>query len=529
MIQTVCLWMRRCVLRKAFAAAAGGAAFAAAAAVVAMPVVAAVIVVAMGGEARAAMGAMQSATVASAAASSATSAAAVPAAHAPRPDQLAFRELYRELIETNTSHSVGSCTSAAEKMAARLRAAGYPESDLHSFAVAEHPKDGGLVAVLPGTDRAAKAILLLAHLDVVEARREDWTRDPFTLIEEGGYFYGRGTFDDKSMAAVWVDTLVRLRQEGYKPKRTIKMALTCGEEAGSAFVGAEYLVKHERGLIDAAFALNEFAYGILDAQGHRVVMEIQAGEKTDQDYRLEVVNPGGHSSRPLKNNAIYHLAAGLLRLSAYEFPVQLNATTRTYFSRMSGIVGGDTGAAMKALVDDPADAKAAATLSQDPRLNAMLRTTCVATMMDAGHATNALPQRARANVNCRIFPGVGIEEVRAALARVLTDAQISVTTVEPSDPVVLPPPLTPAILKPIERVTHRMYPGIEVVPVLQAAGTDAIYLAESGIPTYGISGMFIDPDLSNVHGLNERIRVQSLYDGRDFLFSLVKLYAEQVR
>ena len=488
MIQPVCLWMRRGVLRGALTAAA---------------------------------------LIAAAATLSAT--AAAPAAPAPRPDQLAFRELYRELIETNTSHSVGSCTLAAERMAAHLRAAGYPDSDLHAFAVAEHPKDGGLVAVLPGTDRAAKAILLLAHLDVVEARREDWTRDPFTLVEEGGYFYGRGTFDDKSMAAVWVDTLVRLRREGYKPKRTIKMALTCGEEAGAAFVGAEYLVKHERSLIDAAFALNEFAYGILDAEGHRVVMEIQAGEKTDQDYRLEVVNPGGHSSRPLKDNAIYRLAAGLLRLSAYEFPVQLNDTTRTYFGRMSGIVGGDAGAAMKALVNDPADGKAAAALSQDPRLNAMLRTTCVATMMDAGHATNALPQRARANVNCRIFPGVGIEEVRAALVRVLADAQISVATVEPSDPLVLPPPLTPAILKPIEQVTHRMYPGIEVVPVLQAAGTDAIYLAESGIPTYGISGMFIDPDLSNVHGLNERIRVQSLYDGRDFLFSLVKLYAEQVR
>src|SRR3984885_6667238 len=514
MIRTVCLWMRRCVL-------------------VAMPVVAAIIVAAMGVLAAAAMGATPSATdtmaTTSVATSSVTSAAAVPAAHAPRPDQLAFRELYRELIETNTSHSVGSCTLAAQKMAARLRAAGYPESDLHSFAVAEHPKDGGLVAVLPGTDHAAKAILLLAHLDVVEARREDWTRDPFTLIEEGGYFYGRGTFDDKSMAAVWVDTLVRLRKEGYRPKRAIKMALTCGEEGGAAFVGADYLVKHERGLIDAAFALNEFAYGILDAQGHRVVMEVEAGEKTDQDYRLEVVNPGGHSSRPVKDNAIYRLAPGLVRLSGYEFPVQLNDTTRTYFSRMSGIVGGESGAAMRALVSDPADAKAAAVLSQDPRLNAMLRTTCVATLMDAGHATNALPQRARANVNCRIFPGVGIEEVRAALERVLADAQISVTTVEPSDPVVLPPPLTPAILKPIEQVTHRMYPGIEVVPVLQAAGTDAIYLAESGIPTYGISGMFIDPDLSNVHGLNERIRVQSLYDGRDFLFSLVKLYAEQVR
>lgn len=451
-----------------------------------------------------------------------------PAASAPRPDQLAFRDLFRELIETNTSHSVGSCTLAADRMAAHLRAAGYPDSDLHSFAVAEHPKDGGLVAVLPGTDHAAKAILLLAHLDVVEARREDWTRDPFTLVEEGGYFYGRGTFDDKSMAAVWVDTLIRLRMEGYKPKRTIKMALTCGEEGGSAFNGAEYLAKHQRQLIDAAFALNEFAYGVLDAQGHRVVMEIEAGEKTYQDYKLEVVNPGGHSSRPVKNNAIYRLAAGLTRLADYDFPVQLNDASRTYFSRMSRIVGGETGAAMKSLVDS-ADPKAAATLSLDPRFNSMLRTTCVATLMDAGHATNALPQRARANINCRIFPGVAVEDVRQTLVRVVADPQISVTAVDPSDLVVQAPPLTPAIMKPIEQVTHRLYPGIEVVPVLQAAGTDANYLAASGIPTYGISGMFVDPDLSNIHGLNERIRVQSLYDGRDFLFSLVKLYAGQVR
>jgi acetylornithine deacetylase/succinyl-diaminopimelate desuccinylase-like protein len=452
--------------------------------------------------------------------------AAAPAAE-PRPDQIAFRAIFRELVETDTSHSVGSCTAAAEKMASRLRTAGYPESDIHLFAVAEHPKDGGLVAVLPGTDHALKALLLMGHLDVVEARREDWTRDPFTLVEEDGYFYGRGTFDDKSMDAVWVDTLVRLREQRYRPKRTIKMALTCGEEAGAAFAGAEYLVKHERQLIDAAFALNEFAYGVLDDQGRRVVMEVEAGEKTDQDYRLEVVNPGGHSSRPVKNNAIYHLAAGLTRLSGYEFPTQMNDTTRSYFSRMSTIVGGDTGAAMKSLVSDPADAKAAATLSQDPRLNAMLRTTCVATLMDAGHASNALPQRARATVNCRIFPGVTVEAVRQMLVTIVADPQIAVTTIEPSDPVVRPPPLTAEIMKPIEQVTRQIYPGIEVVPVLQAAGTDAIYTAEAGIPTYGVSGMFIDPDLSNIHGLNERIRVQSLYDGRDFLYALVKLYAAQ--
>jgi acetylornithine deacetylase/succinyl-diaminopimelate desuccinylase-like protein len=450
-------------------------------------------------------------------------------AAAPRPDQLAFKEIFRELVETNTSHSAGSCTAAAEKMAAHLRAAGYPDPDIHLFAVPEHPKDGGLVAVLPGTDPALKALLLLGHLDVVEARREDWTRDPFTLVEEDGYFYGRGTFDDKSMDAVWVDTLVRLRQEGHRPKRTIKMALTCGEEQGAAFAGAQYLVEHERPLIDAAFALNEFAYGILDAQGHRVVMEVEAGEKTDQDYRLEVVNPGGHSSRPVKDNAIYQLAAGLTRLSNYEFPVQVNDTTRSYFSRMSAIVGGEQGSAMRTLANDSADTKAAAVLSQDPRLNAMLRTTCVATLLDAGHASNALPQRARATINCRIFPGVSIESVRQTLVTILADPKINVAAIEPIYPAMQSPPLTAAIMKPIEQVTHEIYPGIEVVPVLQAAGTDAVYLAEAGIPTYGVSGMFVDPDLSNVHGLNERIRIQSLYDGRDFLYSLVKLYAAQSR
>jgi acetylornithine deacetylase/succinyl-diaminopimelate desuccinylase-like protein len=279
----------------------------------------------------------------------------------------------------------------------------------------------------------------------------------------------------------------------------------------------------------ALIALNEIAYGVLDEQGRRVVMEVEAGEKTDQDFRLEVTNPGGHSSRPIKNNAIYHLAAGLMRLGDYDFPIQFNDTTRSYFGRLSGIVGGEVGAAMKAVLRDPTDARAVARLTSNPTLNAMLRTTCVATLTQAGHATNALPQRASANVNCRIFPGVPIDEVRAALVRIVADPEIAVTTVEPSYPPVLPPPLTPAIMRPIEQVTHRFYPGIDVVPVLQAAGTDAVYLSAIGIPTYGVSGMFVDPDIGNIHGLNERIRVQSLYDGRDFLYALVKLYAAQGR
>ncbi len=451
---------------------------------------------------------------------------AAAAADGIRADQTAFRELYRELIETNTTHSSGSCTEAAAKMAVHLRAAGFPEGDLHPFAVPEHPKDGGLVAEFHGGDARVKPILLLAHLDVVEAHREDWTRDPFKLVEEDGYFYARGAFDDKSMAAIWVDTLMRLRREGFKARRGVKMALTCGEEAGAKFVGAEYLASQRRDLIDAAFALNEIAYGVLDARGNRVVMEVEAGEKTDQDFRFEVTNPGGHSSRPVKDNAIYHLARGLMRLGEYDFPVQLNDITRTYFDRMSGIVGGEPGRAMQALLRDPADARAAAVLAQNPTWNAMLRTTCVATLADAGHASNALPQRAWANVNCRILPGAAIDEIRATLAGVVADPAVSVTVVTPTYPILHPPALTPAIMSPIETVTRQFYPGIQVVPVLQAAGTDAVYLSAAGIPTYGVSGMFVDPDIGNIHGLNERVRVKSLYDGRDFLYALVKLYAQ---
>jgi Acetylornithine deacetylase/Succinyl-diaminopimelate desuccinylase and related deacylases len=354
------------------------------------------------------------------------------AAHADgiRPDQAAFREIYQELVETNTSLSAGSCTLAAEKMAARLRTAGYPDSDLHLFATPDHPKEGGLVAILPGTDPKARAILLLAHIDVVEAKREDWERDPFRLIEENGYFYARGSLDDKSMAATWVDTLIRLRGERTKPRRTIKMALTCGEETSGAFNGAEYLAKEKRDLIDAAFALNEGAWGMLDESGKRVMMGVQAGEKTSQNFRLEVTNPGGHSSRPVKNNAIYHLAAALTRIEHYDFPIKLNDTTRTYFTRMASIVGGETGAAMTKLVADPTDAAAIAKVTEDPTFNGMLHTTCVATTLDAGHATNALPQRARANVNCRIYPGESVDSVLQVLQKVVDDPEVEASTLE---------------------------------------------------------------------------------------------------
>jgi acetylornithine deacetylase/succinyl-diaminopimelate desuccinylase-like protein len=446
-----------------------------------------------------------------------------------RPDQAAFRDIYKELVETNTSLSAGSCTEAAEKMAARLRKAGYADSDLHLFATPDHPKEGGLVAILPGTDPKARAILLLAHIDVVEAKREDWERDPFKLVEENGYFYARGSLDDKSMAATWVDTLIRLRGERTKPRRTVKMALTCGEETSGAFNGAEYLVKEKRDLIDAAFALNEGAWGMLDASGKRVMMGVQAGEKTSQNFRLEVTNPGGHSSRPVKNNAIYHLAGALTRIEHYAFPIKLNDTTRTYFTRMAGIVGGEMGAAMTKMVADPTDTAAIAKVTDDPTYNGMLHTTCVATMLDAGHATNALPQRARANVNCRIYPGESSDSVQQMLQQVVADPEVKVSTLETRGPPSVVPALTREIMGPIEKVSARFYPNVPVIPLLQPGATDGQFLSTSGIPTYGINGLFMDPDLGFIHGLNERVRVQSLYDGRDFLYELVKIYAAQVR
>lgn len=446
-----------------------------------------------------------------------------------RPDQASFRELYRELVETNTTLSAGSCTEAAEKMAARLRSAGFADEDLHLVIAPGHPREGNLVAVLKGRDAGLPALLLLAHIDVVEARRQDWTRDPFTLIEEGGYFYARGSFDDKAMAAIWVDSLVRFKQSGYQPRRSIKMALTCGEETLGAYNGAQYLTTEKRELIDAGFALNEGAWGALDAEGKRVMVSVQAGEKAAQNYQLEVTNPGGHSSRPVKSNAIYHLASGLTRVAEYAFPVHLNDTTKAYFLRMAQIKGGATGDALRALANNPDDAAALATVTADPTWNAMIRTTCVATTLAGGHATNALPQRATAIVNCRVHPADSIAAVRDTLERLVADVEVKVTTLEIRGPAAKAPPLTPGILGPMEKLAAQRYPGVPLIPIFQAGATDGQFTGAAGIPTYGIGVMFVDPDLGNIHGLNERIRVQSVYDGRDFLHELVQIYANTAK
>lgn len=440
------------------------------------------------------------------------------------PGQAQFRALYEELVEIDTTLQHGSCTRAAQAMAARLKAAGYRDEDLHLLVPPGRPNDGNLIAVLDGNDPKLKPLLLLAHIDVVEARREDWARDPFTLVEEGGYFYARGASDDKAMAASFTDAMIRYKKEGFRPRRTLKLALTCGEETPETFNGVKWLVANYRPLIDAEFALNEGAGGRLEGD-KRLYLGIQAGEKVYQDFTLSATNPGGHSSRPVKDNAIAHVAAALAKISAYDFPASLNEATRLHFERMSPILGGEAGQAMKAALADPTPAEAVARIARDPSYNSMMRTTCVPTMVSGGHALNALPQNVTANVNCRVLPGESVEQVRAALARVIGDPAVKLVPAAEKSPVSPPPPLTPEITGPAEAVSAQLWPKVPLVPAMATGATDGRFLLADGIPTYGLSGMFGDADGGGVHGLNERIRVRSLYEGREFLYRVVKLYA----
>jgi acetylornithine deacetylase/succinyl-diaminopimelate desuccinylase-like protein len=444
-----------------------------------------------------------------------------------RPDQARFRDIYKELIETNTSLSVGSCTEAAAKMGARLKSAGFKDSDLTYFSVPEHPKDGGVVAILQGSSKTARPMLLLGHLDVVEAKRADWTRDPFVLIEENGYFYGRGTSDMKVIDATWVDMLMRFKEGKYQPKRTIKLALTCGEETVNAFNGAAWLAKNKPDLIAAEFALNEGGGGRADKDGKLQTQGLQVGEKVVQQFRMETTNAGGHSSVPIRDNAIYQLAQALLKVRDYDFPIQVNDTTRAFFQRGGAGRTDAQGMAMVALAKNPADKAAEAELNKDRGFHSMLRTTCVATLLDGGHAENALPQRAGANINCRMFPGRSMEETKAALDAAINDPGVKLSPLQPIRGKPTPSPLDPKILGPIEKVTAKYFPGVPVIPTMSTGASDAIYITPIGIPTYGVPGFWSGPEGSGAHGLNEHMAVKSVYVGRDYLTDLVKMLAEQ--
>jgi acetylornithine deacetylase/succinyl-diaminopimelate desuccinylase-like protein len=447
-------------------------------------------------------------------------------AQTPAADETAFRALYKELVEINTTRSVGSCTRAADAMRARLLAAGIPGADMQILAPPDRPQDGALIVVLRGRDRAAKPIMLLAHIDVVEAKREDWERDPFKLIEENGWFYGRGSSDDKAMAAIFTDSLIRYTKEGFRPRRDIKLALTCGEETAAVFNSVKWLTQTQPKALSAAFALNEGAGGELDKNDNPVALQIQAGEKVYQDFSLEASDVGGHSSRPTKNNPITRLSTGLSKLGNHNFAIELNQATRGYFEAQAKLVAPDVAADMRAVLKNPRDEAAAERLwTVNPGWNSSLRTTCVVTEITGGHAPNALPQHVRANVNCRILPGVPIAQVQREIVSVLADDKISVAPTGEAGIQSPPPPLTEHIMRPVRKIAAEIWPGVAIVPTMATGATDGSYLNAAGVPTYGLSGLFHDAEGSHAHGLNERIRVKSLMNGRRFLYEVVKLYA----
>jgi acetylornithine deacetylase/succinyl-diaminopimelate desuccinylase-like protein len=438
------------------------------------------------------------------------------------PHQQLLREIYQELIEINTTNSVGDNTRAAEAMARRLLNARFPAADVQVLAPA--PRKGNLVARLRGTG-ARRPLLLLAHLDVVEANREDWSVDPFKLLERDGYFYGRGTTDDKAMAASFVANLIRYRQEGFVPDRDLIVALTADEEGGG-HNGVAWLLKEHRALIDAEMAINEGGGGSLN-KGRRVANSIQASEKIVQSYRLEVTNRGGHSSLPVKDNAIWHLAGGLTRLGEFDFPVNLDEVNRQFFERSAAAVGGSLGDDIRAVVrGDRSPEIVARVAAAGPLFNSRLRTTCVPTRLEGGHADNALPQTARAVVNCRVLPNETEEDVRQTLIRALANDKIKVTPTNKFFPSPASP-LTPEIMGAVERVTQALWPGVPVVPTMSTGATDSKYLRSAGIAAYGTSGMFGEVDDIRAHGRDERLLVRSLYEGQEYLYRLVKVLSSK--
>ncbi len=438
-------------------------------------------------------------------------------------------DIFQQLIEINTTDSVGSTTIAADAMAKRLLAAGFTAEDVK--VLGPNDRKGNMVARYRGTGSASlKPILIICHLDVVEARREDWTTDPFKFVEKDGYYYGRGTQDMKESDAILVTTFIRFKREGYQPDRDIILALTADEEGGKSN-GVDWLLKNHRELVDAAFALNPDSGGVTTVKGKPLNVDVEANEKLYADFELDATNPGGHSSLPVPDNAIYHVADALSRLEHAPFPFELNPITRTYFERRAALESGQTAADMKAILRTPPDAEAFARLSKDARFNSLMRTTCVATRLSAGHANNALPQQAQANVNCRILPGHTMEEVRQELIRIFADPKITVKYVDNAGNVsdrapeskafaaVLPPA---EVMQPLERVTDSMWPSAPVIPEMETGASDSVYTIAAGIPSYGVSGVALDQDDVRAHGKDERLPEKSFYDGVEFYYRYLK-------
>lgn len=425
------------------------------------------------------------------------------------------RALLKELVEINTTHSSGSTVAASEAMARHMRAAGFPAEDV--VVVENAPRKGNLVVRLRGRATGRQPILLLSHIDVVEANPADWTLPPFEFIEKDGTFYGRGVADDKDEGAIHLTILLRMKAEGVVPDRDIIVALTADEEGGPAN-GVEWLLANRPELLRAEYALNEGGGGRME-EGRRISNDVQASEKKYANFTLEATNPGGHSSVPRPDNAIYALSAALVRVGAYHFPVHLNEVTREYFTRQAAIVGGESGAAMRAIVANERDARAAAILSRDASHNSRLRTSCVATMLTGGHAPNALPQRATANVNCRILPDESPADVLRQLVAAVNDTGVKVTP--EGEALDSPPsPLTPDLLRTIEETTREIWPGMPVVPTMSTGATDGLYLRRAGIPVYGVSGLFYEN--ANAHGMNEHVSAKAFYDGLEFMYRLVR-------
>ena len=440
------------------------------------------------------------------------------------PTQQLARDIYKELIEINTTDTpAGNVTTAAEAMAARLRAAGFPAEDVHVLGPV--PKKHNLVVRLRGRGTSnAKPILFVAHLDVVEALKQDWSQnlDPFKLNEVDGYFYGRGTTDIKEGDTFLVANFIRLKQEGWKPSRDLILALTADEEGGD-HNGAQWLVQNHRVLIDAEYCVNTDAGNFEWQKGKRLLLGMQTSEKNYVDFQLEVKSKGGHSSRPVKDNAIYHLTAGLNRLATFDFPAELNDTTRAFFERTATLQDATTASDFRAVAKNPND-PAAARLSQSSYYNALLRTTCVATRLEGGHANNALPQTARAIVNCRMLPADSLQQVESTLKKVLADERISVSVVGDATPAPASQ-LNPMIMRKLEELSAKLYGGIPVVPVMDTGASDGKYLRIGGIPTYGVPGVFTDVDDARAHGRDERLGVKDFYDGVEFYYQFIKSLA----